>query len=280
MEAIRKAVWYIESRLAEPVSLDAAAAVAGLSRFHLSRSFAQAAGLSLSAYWRARRLSEVARALAAGDGAILDVALAHGYGSHEAFTRAFRDVFGVTPETVRMRRSLETLALMEPFVMSDVKSSTLPAPVIREDGPLLLAGLREFRTFDERGGIPDQWRRFAPHLGAIPGEIAGTAYGACFQPASGAEGFDYMTCAAVSSLDSLPEELSGARLARHRYAAFAHKDHVSTIGATCAAIFSDWLPNSGEKASEGPLFLLEVYTSGFDPLTGFGGMEVWLPLAP
>lgn len=279
MEPIRKAVWYVESRLAEPVSLDAAAAVAGLSRFHLSRSFAQVVGRSLAAYWRARRLTEAAKALAAADGAILDVALAHGYGSHEAFTRAFRDVFGVTPETVRMRRSLETLPLMEPFVMSDVKNHPLPAPVIREEGPLLVAGLREFRTFDERGGIPDQWRRFAPHLGTIPGEIAGTDYGACFKPASGADGFDYMTCAAVASLDDLPEELSGARIARHRYAAFAHKDHVSAIGATCAAIFGDWLPASGEKASEGPLFLLEVYTSGFDPVTGFGGMEVWLPLA-
>jgi AraC family transcriptional regulator len=52
-------------------------------------------------YARGRRLSEAARALAAGAPNILEVALAAGYGSHEAFTRAFRRQFGVPPEALR-----------------------------------------------------------------------------------------------------------------------------------------------------------------------------------
>ena len=48
-------------------------------------------------YVRARRLT---RRTHAGANApdILQVALDAGYGSHEAFTRAFRDCFGITPE--------------------------------------------------------------------------------------------------------------------------------------------------------------------------------------
>ncbi|GJL91337.1 AraC family transcriptional regulator [Hyphococcus sp.] len=278
MEPVRKTVWYIESHFAEPVSLDDVASVAGLSRFHLSRTFAQFTGRSVTAYLRARRPTEAAKMLAESNSAIVDVALACGYGSHEAFTRAFRDQFGVTPESVRKTRSLETLALMEPFIMPDIKPYPLARPAIKKAGPFLLAGLREFRTFDERAGIPGQWQRFGPHIGATPGEISGTAYGACFQPANGEEGFDYVTGVGMTSLDDIPERLSGARIEKHRFAVFPHNDHVSTIGATCNAAFNDWIPASGEKLHEGPLFLLEVYGPNFNPATGRGGIDVWLPL--
>lgn len=278
MEPVRKAVWYIEGHFADAVSLDDLAEVAGLSRFHLSRTFAQVTGSSVSAYLRGRRLTEAARKLAQSDDSILDVALAFGYGSHEAFTRAFRDVFSVTPETVRKQRALENLNLMEPFIMADTPSFPLSKPDIREEGPFLMAGIREFRTFDERAGIPGQWQRFGPHMGTISGQKGGEAYGVCLKPASGEEGFDYLTAVEVSSLDDMPEGLAGARIDRHRYAVFTHDDHVSTIGATCAAIFSDWLPSSGRASSDSPVFLMERYGEDFDPMTGRGGIEVWIPL--
>jgi AraC family transcriptional regulator len=93
-----KALWYIESHLSSELSLDAVAEVARVSRFHLSRAFAASTGISLTGYMRARRLSEAAKALVKGAPDILSVALDAGYGSHEAFTRAFRQHFGVTPE--------------------------------------------------------------------------------------------------------------------------------------------------------------------------------------
>ncbi|MEE2692791.1 MAG: AraC family transcriptional regulator [Pseudomonadota bacterium] len=279
MEPIRRAVWYIESHFAEPIGLDDVAGASGLSRFHLSRIFAQATGRSVTAYLRARRLSEAAKTLAGEGGEILPVALAVGYGSHEAFTRAFRDQFGVTPETVRTRRSLDSLDLTEPFKMSDVKAAGLADPVIREEGPFFMAGIREFRTFEERAGIPGQWQRFAPHIGRTPGQIGRDAYGVCFAPSSGEEGFDYMPAVAVTSLDDLPEGLSGARIPRRRYAVFRHEDHVSTIGATCAAIYSEWQPKAGVKVGEGPLMLIEHYGESFNPATGRGGVEIWAPLA-
>ena len=64
-------------------------------------------------YMRGRRLSEAARVLANGGADILTVALDFGYGSHEAFTRAFRDQFGVTPESVRAQRHLDNVNLVE-----------------------------------------------------------------------------------------------------------------------------------------------------------------------
>jgi AraC family transcriptional regulator len=117
MNPAQKALWYIETHLADALSLDEIAGIAGVSRFHMVRAFAAATGFSVMRYVRARRLSVAARALAAGAPDILQLALEADYGSHEAFTRAFRDHFGVTPETVRAATCLDHFKLLEPIVM-------------------------------------------------------------------------------------------------------------------------------------------------------------------
>ena len=61
MNPAQKALWYIESHLANALTLDEIAAIGGVSRFHMVRSFAAATGLSVMRYVRARRLSEAAR---------------------------------------------------------------------------------------------------------------------------------------------------------------------------------------------------------------------------
>src|SRR4029078_1639657 len=117
MNPAQKALCYIESHLAGALTLDEIAAIGGVSRFHMVRAFAAATGFSVMRYVRVRRLSMAARALAAGAPDILTVALAEAFGPHEAFTRAFRDHFGVTPETVRAATCLDHLKLQEPSVM-------------------------------------------------------------------------------------------------------------------------------------------------------------------
>src|ERR1044072_30372 len=128
MNPAQKALWYIESHLAKALTLDEVAAIAGVSRFHLVRALAAATGLSVMRYVRARRLSEAARALANGAPDIMGVALDADYGSHEAFTRAFRDRFGVTPETVRGSANIDTLQLQEPIIMDSTVIDNLQAP--------------------------------------------------------------------------------------------------------------------------------------------------------
>ncbi|MDO8351933.1 MAG: AraC family transcriptional regulator, partial [Aestuariivirga sp.] len=107
MTPVGKALGYIESHFNEAISLDDIAGVAGVSRFHMSRAFSVATGQSILAYIRGRRLTEAARKLASGAPDILSVALEASYNSHEAFTRAFGLQFGVTPETLRSRGTLE-----------------------------------------------------------------------------------------------------------------------------------------------------------------------------
>jgi AraC family transcriptional regulator len=276
MNPAQKALWYIESHLAQPLTLDEIAGVGGVSRFHIVRAFAAATGFPVMRYVRARRLSEAARALANGAPDILSLALDADYGSHEAFTRAFRDYFGVTPEMVRAATCLDQLRLQEPIKMDSTALDHLKPPRFETSKPLLVAGLGERITHDNQGaGIPNQWQRFHQSVDNIPGRIGKVAYGVCCN-GDDAGNFDYIAGVEVTDFSDLPREFSRVRIPEQKYAVFTHSEHISTIRRTVNTIWNHWLPISGMKAADAPNF--ERYDEKFDPLSGDGGLEIWVPV--
>jgi AraC family transcriptional regulator len=94
---------YAAAHLDEDVSLKALAREARLSTFHLQRIFSSVVGETPKRLTLRLRLGRAAVMLLAGEDSILDVALCCGFQSHEAFIRAFRRRFGVTPGTYRQR---------------------------------------------------------------------------------------------------------------------------------------------------------------------------------
>ena len=94
--AVRRARDYLHAAFAEDVTLDALAAVARMSRFHLSRLFTRAHGLPPHAYLLQLRLGHAKRMLAAGE-APAEVAAAVGFVDQSHLTRRFKGAFGVTP---------------------------------------------------------------------------------------------------------------------------------------------------------------------------------------
>jgi AraC family transcriptional regulator len=275
MNPAQKALWFIESHLAGELTLDEISDVAGISRFHMVRAFAAATGLSVMRYVRARRLSEAARALANGAPDILQLALDADYGSHEAFTRAFRDHFGVTPEAVRAATCLDHLKLQEPILMDSTLRDNLQAPRFETGKPLLVAGIGERYTCETGAAIPGQWQRFHQSVDNIPGRIGKVAYGVCCN-GDDAGNFDYIAGVEVSDFSDLPREFSRVRIPGARYAVFTHREHISTIRRTVNTVWNHWLPSSGLKAADAPNF--ERYDENFDPLTGNGGLEIWVPV--
>jgi AraC family transcriptional regulator len=275
MNPAQKALWFIESHLAGELTLDEIAGVGGVSRFHMVRAFAAATGLPVMRYVRARRLSEAARALAGGAPDILNVALDADYGSHEAFTRAFRDHFGVTPEAVRSSACLDNLRLQEPILMDSTHTDNLQAPRFETGKPLLVAGIGERYNHENGAGIPGQWQRFNQTVHGIPSRIGQVAYGVCCN-GDDAGNFDYISGVEVSDFSDLPREFSRVRIPEAKYAVFTHRDHISTIRRTVNTIWNHWLPASGLKAADAPSF--ERYDQNFDPLTGNGGLEIWVPV--
>lgn len=275
MNPAQKALWYIESHLGEPLTLDEIATIGGVSRFHMVRAFAAATGFPVMRYVRARRLSEAARELAAGAPDILSLALDSDYGSHEAFTRAFRDHFGVTPEAVRAATCLDRLKLQEPIVMDSTLLDNLKAPRFETSKPLLVAGVGERYTCDSSAAIPGQWQRFHQSVDNIPARIGKVAYGVCCN-GDDAGNFDYITGVEVADFSDLPREFARVRIPEQKYAVFTHAEHISSIRRTVNTIWNHWLPASGMKAADAPNF--ERYDEKFDPSTGSGGLEIWIPV--
>jgi AraC family transcriptional regulator len=276
MNPAQKALWYIEGHLAKPLTLDEIAAIGGVSRFHMVRAFAAATGFSVMRYVRARRLSNAARALAAGAPDILTLALDSDYSSHEAFTRAFRDHFGITPEAVRAGACLDHLKLQEPIAMDSTLLDNLKAPRFETSKPLLVAGIAERCTHENGGaGIPNQWQQFHQKVDGIPARIGNVAYGVCCN-GDDAGNFDYVAGVEVADFSDLPREFARVRIPEQKYAVFTHAEHISTIRRTVNTIWNHWLPASGMKAADAPSF--ERYDENFDPATGNGGLEIWVPV--
>ena len=275
MNPAQKALWYIESHLAKALTLDEISAIAGVSRFHLVRAFAAATGFSVMRYVRARRLTEAARALAAGAPDILSLALDADYGSHEAFTRAFRDHFGVTPEMVRASACLDDLKLQEPVLMDSTATDNLKPPRFAIGKAMLVAGVGERFSHENGAGIPGLWQRFHHMVDDIPGRVGQVAYGVCCN-GDDAGNFDYIAGVEVADFTDLPREFSRVRIPEQKYAVFAQCEHISTIRRAINAIWNHWLPQSGFQVADAPNF--ERYDVNFDPHTGNGGFEIWVPI--
>lgn len=274
MTPTESAVWYVESHLNGELTLAAIARFIGVTPAHLARLFQESTGLSVMRYARARRLSEAARVLGRGAPDILSVALDWGYGSHEAFTRAFRDQFGVTPDTVR-RRGLGPLRLQEPLIMDQSLLVDVTPPCFVTGPARLIAGLKARYTFDTNQGIPAQWMAFDAWCGQIPATVAGPAYGVCCDYRDGS--FDYLAGVEVSRVDELPRELDSVRLVAGRYALFEHHGHISAFRKTVYTIWNKLIPELKLTLADAPNF--ELYDERFDPKTGSGVVEIWLPLA-
>ncbi len=141
---------------------------------------------------------------------------------------------------------------------------------------LTIAGFRGRYGSSDLSGIPGLWQRFRPHVGSLTDALRGTCYGVSYDPDE-AGNFDYLAGTEVADLSDVPAELDYVRIAARRYAVFAHRDHISAIGRTFSAIWNAWLPASGLAAANAPNF--ERYDARFDPCTGEGGLEIWIPLA-
>jgi AraC family transcriptional regulator len=275
MNPVAKALWYVENNFAGEITLDGIADVAGVSRYHVSRAFGEAIGRPITRYVRGRRLTEAARALASGATDILTVALESGYGSHEAFTRAFREQFGVTPESVRAQRHLDNIELVEAHTMNHAILTDLAEPRFESRKAFLAAGLSARYDYEScGGGIPAQWQRFAPYIGNVPGQIGTHAYGVRYN--SDDNGLDYLCAVEVSEFSQLPEEFSRVRVPANRYAVFTHRGHIAAIRSTWHTIWNKWLPKSGHQLADAPDF--ERYGPEFDARSGNGDVEIWVPV--
>ncbi|MCA9524729.1 MAG: AraC family transcriptional regulator [Myxococcales bacterium] len=261
----RRVLAHIEDHPDGALDLDALSGVAAYSKYHFHRQFQAFFGLSLHRYVQGQRLRRAGEQLALQPKLrVLDAALAAGYESHEAFTRAFRQATGRTPSAFRRQpqwpawhalwrplRDLRRTHMQATPRLDDVRVVDFPAT------PLAIAEhhgdpARLFETIQRLIA----WRR----ANGLPPSVAATfniAWGNPETPTPETFRFD-VAVATPGPVAPNPQGVVAGALPACRCAVLRHHGTEDTLGSTIAFLYRDWLAASDEEPADLPLFFQRV----------------------
>lgn len=276
---------WIETHLDRALTLEQVAAQAALSPHHFSRLFTARMGRSVMAYVRGRRLVGGARRLCTEpDLRLIDLAFECGFESQEAFTRAFRRVFGVSPGRFRRGFAVEPIEGQYPMTPMNAPSALQDA-VVRLPELVTLPAFRiagPARRFDaaSKSDIPQLWSSL---IGALPfaGQVESwSTYGVVSSVDREEGSFQYMAGVGVSDDCTPPHGFSTMDIPAGTYAIF----RITLNGAALhpqvqramARIWGELIPQSGLKLADRPDF--EHYDGRFDPTTPGSVIDFHVPV--
>lgn len=98
---LRRAIGFMAAGLDQPFDLDSLAHAVGMSKFHFSRLFQKATGLSPSLYFIRQRVAKAQQLLLETDTSIIEIGMAVGYSSPSHFAQIFRRETGLSPSDYR-----------------------------------------------------------------------------------------------------------------------------------------------------------------------------------
>jgi AraC-like DNA-binding protein len=106
-KGIQGSIDYIEEHLADEISLDNLAAIAFFSKYHFHRLFKTGTGKTLMEYVRERRLTQATHELVYSSMTVTHIAYSLNFNSHDAFDKAFKRAYGVSPSEYRKNNVLK-----------------------------------------------------------------------------------------------------------------------------------------------------------------------------
>ena len=286
---LNRAVDAVESQLATdpstPVDVANVAARAGTTEHHLRRMFASLAGMPLSEYVRRRRMSAAAADLVGPDDDLLTVAVRYGYGSTEAFGRAFRAVHGVGTNEVRRdggplrtQPRIRFHLTVEGSVPMDTRIITLPA--VRLVGhatrvPLIHAGENPYIAAHVAGIPAEETLRLKALNDTEPSGVL--AVSDDLDP-DRAEGSDLTYLHGVATTADPPAGLDVIEAQAGTWAVFrTDGPHPAALQEAWAATATSWFPSQPWRLRPGPEIVAMHF---FDADAGTATCELWLPVEP
>lgn len=261
----RKVLEYVDAHLDEDLSLEQLSATARCSKFHFHRQFSELLGVSVAKYVQLLRLRRASRQLAFHDELrIIDIALASGFESHEAFTRAFRRELGQAPSEFREQPDwppwhatyhpideLRSQYMKIEHRLEDVSIVHFEATSVallkhRGDPRQLMQTVRKFIDWRKQQRLP-------PHKSATFNLIYD-------DPASTPPDefrFD-LCCVTTSPVSPNAEGVEASTIPGGRCARLHFVGPDDGMGEAIRFLYATWLPQSGEEPREFPLFLQRV----------------------
>jgi AraC family transcriptional regulator len=263
---LRRVLAHIDEQLAEPLELKDLASVAHFSPYHFHRIFAAWMGETLGDYLRRRRLERAALMLRSDPALpVLNAALEVGFGSGEAFSRAFKTRFGYAPSAWRRLRktdqacsNLDQASGSVGFDDEGVFSTFSQEPTMNvEVKELPAARIATLRYTGPYGApIGEFWAQRAVPWARSLGLGPGTRYGISYDDPSNTPPSECRYDAGfevppdfVASSDAQIQQLPGGLYAVARF-------HGSAIEIERAWpwMLREWLPDSGYQMDDRPCF--------------------------
>ena len=281
---LNRVVEHIEESLDDEIDIAALAASLGTTEYHLRRMFSSLAGMPLSEYIRRRRMS-VAAAEVLGDGDLLGIAVRYGYGSTEAFGRAFRAVHGVSPGDVRRdggplrsQPHLRFRLTVEGNTPMDTRITTQPAfQLVGHPArvPLIYQGANpHIQSFV--ASLPhDAHARLKALSNSEPAGLLQVSADVDPDYAEGSE-LTYLHGVAVGFGMPVPVDLDVIAVPAGTWAVFRTSGaYPEALQSTWAATATDWFPSNPWRLRPGPSMVAIIERAeDFSTAT----TELWLPV--
>ena len=278
---------YIQKNLDRELSLEELAQKSYFSVYHFHRIFKAVVGESLKEHVRRLRLQRAASHLKHTDESVINIAFDAGYQTHEAFTRAFKTVFGCSPSGFRSNCSTSQRILAE--YQSDkrakkrnknqAKGGKLMEVRIKDIEPMRVAFVRHVGPYDQAGAA---WDKLCTHLGKEGYLGPGSKFiGICYDDpeVTPPEKIRYDACITVDESFVPTDEIAVQTIGGGEYAVTTHFGPYDKLGETYAKLFGEWLMKSDREVPQEPC--MEFYlndpesTDPEDLLT-----DICLPLKP
>ncbi|HUI53817.1 MAG TPA: GyrI-like domain-containing protein [Bryobacteraceae bacterium] len=265
-ERILRTLVHIQGHLDDALALDDLARIACFSPCHFHRVFRALAGEPVQEHVRRLRLERAAHRLKLQDQPVTGIAFDAGYESHEAFTRAFHSMFGMSPSQFRAARAVENQAAPESPSGTHYNDTSAyhppdygspPAVRVQTLEPQRVVFLRHTGPYDQVGAT---WGKLAAWAG--PRGLFGPStrfIGISWDDPeiTPPDKLRYDAAITVSAPVQPEGEFGVMEIAGGEYATMVHKGPYEAISATYRMIFGAWLPSSGRELRDVPC--LEVY---------------------
>lgn len=249
-ERINQIQQYIRTHLDEPLDRDALARLAGFSLPHFHRLFTAHVGESIGAYVRRARMERAAQRLLADEANITWLALDAGYETHSAFSKAFKQYFGVSPTEFRELKPKAAAYLIHRRFLFHRKEPLMQPMEIRTlpDWQVLYARATELMTSPAfQTANQEAFSQLFQRGGALMNQIS---HCVAIYPDEVEIGkvarFDAGVVFADDQMPPAPDGLAYQTLPGGRWAVFRHVGPYDTLWQTWQAAYRDWLPSSGE----------------------------------
>ncbi len=261
-ERLNRVLIHIQENIDKPLSLETLADVACFSPFHFHRIFAAYVGETLKDYIRRTRLEWAAMKLCQTERPITDIALAIGYETPAAFTKAFGQHFGKNP--TEFKKSGEKVKVRGLKCSNSNKEVKAMQPQIRNMPEQNVLFVRKTGRYDKAAS--EAWAilmGFAYSHRLMKKETKSIGISHDCPDITPEDKIRYDACITIKQ-DIKPEGAVGVQtISSGRYAVFLHKGPYNRLGETYNAIFSQWLPASSKKLRDAPCF--EIYLNRDPP---------------